>query len=221
MLCTVSKTKHGRVHRKNNLPPPPHQHFFQAVFDAWWRIVGSCEGECVWYIQGQLDFTICCVRYFFSGPANRPMLWGISSAGARQKERKKKLHLNKPSSAVSRVGGCAHWITTLLLLHSIKSDSSSERGSWFDTFLLKQIWRKWGCGWAGALVQSHLFILYGSHGPKQVLMMSWLSASLILKGHFPYLEVVSITWWVQFPISHKTAWVILTIYLGKDDLTVL
>lgn len=165
----------------------------------------------------------------------RYVVWDTFSAGQQtdpccgvsvlleldKRREKKKLHLNKPSSAVSRVGGCAHWITTLLLLHSIKSDSSSERGSWFDTFLLKQIWRKWGCGWAGALVQSHLFILYGSHGPKQVLMMSWLSASLILKGHFPYLEVVSITWWVQFPISHKTAWVILTIYLGKDDLTVL
>lgn len=89
MLCTVSKTKHGRVHRKNNLPPLPHQHFFQAVFDAWWRIVWSGEGECVWYIQGQLDFTICCVRYFCSRPANKHMLWGISSAGARQKEKKK------------------------------------------------------------------------------------------------------------------------------------
>lgn len=44
---------------------------------------------------------------------------------------------NKPSSAASQLGGSAHWITTPLLQHSITSDSSLERSSWFDKFLLK------------------------------------------------------------------------------------
>ncbi len=147
-------------------------------------------------------------------------VWGYQFclSSRKEEEGEKKLHFNEPSSAVSGMGGCAHWITTLLLLHSIKTDSSLQRGSWFDRFLLKQIWRKRGCGRAGILVQAHLFIFLWI---TWTLMMSWLSASLILKGHFPYLEVVSITCWVQFPICHKTAWVILTIYLRKDYLTVL
>lgn len=44
---------------------------------------------------------------------------------------------NKPSSAASQLGGSAHWITTPLPQHSITSDSSLERSSWFDKFLLK------------------------------------------------------------------------------------
>lgn len=44
---------------------------------------------------------------------------------------------NKPSSAASQLEGSAHWITTPLLQHSITSDSSLERSSWFDKFLWK------------------------------------------------------------------------------------
>lgn len=127
MLCTVSKTRHGRVHRSSKITCPLFQLFHcpKKTF-----VVLHCNRD-VWR---KFDFTIHCVRYFLIRPVHKQMFEDISSAWAKEK---KKLHFNKPSSAVSRVGGCAHWITTLLLLHSIKSDSSLEHGSWFDTFLLE------------------------------------------------------------------------------------
>lgn len=131
MLCTVSKTKHGHYteYTVGTLLPP--------FFISWRTLMWSCEGDCVWHVWRKLYFKIYCVKYFFNRPVNKQIFGGISSAWGKQRKKKKKLQFNRPSSAMPRVGGCAHWITTLLLLYSIKSDLSLEHGSWFDTFLLK------------------------------------------------------------------------------------
>lgn len=84
MLCTVSKTSHGRVHRKTNITSP-----FFSCFVAWWRLMWFCEGDCICYVWTKLDFAIHCVRYCVSRPVNKQMFGGISSAWARQRKKKK------------------------------------------------------------------------------------------------------------------------------------
>lgn len=113
--------------RATLLPP------FYRCFVAWRKLLWRwlyCNLEKIWFYN-----TLCKI---VSKQASKQKMFGRFQFCLSWREKGKKiLHFNKTSSAVCRVGGCAHWITTLLLLHSIKSDSSSERGSWFDTFLLK------------------------------------------------------------------------------------
>lgn len=109
---------------------------FYRCFIAWRKRMWFCEGDCIWCVwKKNVCFNTLCevVSKQASKQAN---VW-VCKFCLSWRKAKKILHFNKTSTAVWRVGGCAHWITTLLLLPSIKNDSHLERGTWFDTFLLK------------------------------------------------------------------------------------
>lgn len=191
---------------------------FFSCFISWWKLMWVCEGDCFCHVWRKGEFTYIVWDSFIAGQETNKCL-GVSVLLERDKGTKKKKHFNKPSSAGSGGGGCAHWITTLLLLHSIKSDSSLERGSWFDKFLLKQIRSKWDCGWAGVLVQSHLFIriTWTQTCPDDVMALCIINIerSFPLLGSHVHHMLGSLSNFPQDCLGHSY-------YLsGKDYLTVL